>query len=288
MSYGYLNGKEKPGGVFGEISGNVVYGSQSINGQARGWGFELGNLRPTANGGGTVVKNNIFSGYNGVGTGVLWPAIHVTFGSNTVNPTEAVGVNDLTIQNNIISGWTKGLYINPGFAVGGNTRYALNNLSVLNNEFQTIYASPMIEHGPNYSSAEETWRGNRYNYSNNAASSTPFFATKATTYSLTQWQGLAEPTATNAKITYPNANVSPASFNGSIGGTSSTDAYLTQSRRQSSLFYRPNYSPTAAVNYMKAGFSGQRTDTQRPLPASTARTSMPAVPRPIRLRSMDR
>ena len=123
MSYGYVNGAEKAGGVSGEISGNVIYGSRDISGSPRGWGLEIGNTRPVANGGGTVVKNNIYAGYAANGQ----PAIQLSLGTNVVNPEQGVGINDLTLQNNIVYGWTQGISINGALSRRITGRNALNN-----------------------------------------------------------------------------------------------------------------------------------------------------------------
>ncbi|MDB5297606.1 MAG: conserved repeat domain protein [Phycisphaerales bacterium] len=263
MSYGLVNGIETLGGVYGEVSGNVVYGARDINGQQRGWGIELGNLRPIGSqygGGGTVVKNNIFSSY----TDANFPAIQLSYGSVDQNYKDnGVGINDLTVQNNIVYGWSRGLILASGFSPGGTTRFALNNLKVLNNEFESISGNPVVQHGTSYSAAEELWSGNKYNLKS-GATGTNTFLVKGANVSLSAWQLLAEPTASSAAVAYPDPTRSPATYNASIGGSGSIDAYLAQARRQSSKNWRTQYATAAAVAYIQAGFSGQRSDTQPP------------------------
>jgi hypothetical protein len=264
MSYGFEHEHERPGGVFGEVSGNIVYGGRDISGAARGWGLEIGNLTPKANGGGTVVKNNIYAGYANDGQ----PAIQVSIPINVTNPQTAVGVNDLTVQNNIVYGWTKGVYINPGFAMGGTGRFAYNNVSFLNNEFQQVNTTPIVSHGPSYTPSVETWRGNRYSIQGSASGSTPYFQTKIngtlTNQTLAQWQSTVEPTASTPSISYPDPQRSPASYNATKGGAATPEAFMNEARQLSSRFYRTAYTAAAVNDYMKAGFAGQRVDSLPP------------------------
>lgn len=266
MSYGYVNGQEKPGGVSGEISGNVIYGGRDISGQPRGWGLEIGNTRPAASGGGTVVKNNIYTSYAADGQ----PAIQLTFGTNTTNPEQGVGINDLTIQDNTVFGWTRGLYLNPGFSMGVNGRHSFNNVNILNNEFQQVNATPVVQHGPNFNAAVETWRGNRYDIIGTASGSTPFFTIKGLNKTLGDWQGQVEPTASIPQISYPNPNLSPGSYNAALGGTATVDGFLAEARKSSQVFYRSQYTAVAVENYIKAGFGGQRIDAFPPSAVLTA------------------
>jgi hypothetical protein len=264
MSFGYENGHEKPGGVFGEISGNIIYGARDISGQDRGWGLEIGNLTPKANGGGTVVKNNIYAGYTIDGQ----PAIQLSTGSNTVNPETAVGINDLTIQNNIVYGWTRGVYINPGFNLGGTGRWGFKNVQWLNNEFQQVNATPIINHGPNLKAGVETWNGNRYDIQGADNANTQYYLVKGSSLTLAQWQAQVEPTAissmTGGPITYPDPTRSPASYNATKGGAATTDDFMSEARKLSSRFYRTAYTAAAVNDYMKAGFAGQRNDAFAP------------------------
>ncbi len=260
MSYGYANGEETPGGVYGMISGNVIYGSRDISGQAHGWGLEIGNLRPAAKGGGTMVENNIYYSYAANGQ----PALQLSVGANSFNPATAVGINDLTLQDNIVYGWTQGVYINPALANGGTGRYALDDVSFLNNDFQQVAATPIVEHGTAYDAAVETWRGNRYSITGTATSSTPYFQLQNNSMTLAQWQKMVEPTAATPHVAYPDPNSTPATYDGSLGGPGTLADFIAQATQLSSQFYRPQYTATLAGNYIKTGFAGERLVTQPP------------------------
>ena len=65
---------------------------------------------------------------------------------NVVNPEQGVGINDLTLQNNIVYGWTQGISVNGSLQDGITGRNALNNVQVLNNDFQQATVTPVVVH----------------------------------------------------------------------------------------------------------------------------------------------
>ena len=208
MSYGYVNGEAKAGGVYGEVAGNVIVGSRDINAaNPRGWGLEIANLRPAANGGGTVVRDNVYTTYAGSGQ----PAIQISVGSNAVNPSQEVGINDLTIQNNVVYGWTKGITTNAGLVDGATGRNGVNNLVVRNNDFQQTALTPVVEHNNAYSATGESWSNNRYNsVKPDVSGSGGYFKLGGGYVTLPGWKSGIEPTAANVKVTYPDPRGRPA------------------------------------------------------------------------------
>src|SRR5205814_466577 len=144
--------------------------------------------------------------------------------TNVDNPEQGVGINDLTLQNNVVWGWTKGLTINAGMVDGATSRNGINGLLVANNDFQNAAATPVLEHGNFYVPGYETWRNNRYNSTKADSSSTPYFRLRSSMLSLPDWQAQVEPTAADVRITYPEPSRSPASYNGTVGGSASLDA----------------------------------------------------------------
>ncbi len=266
MSYGYTNAPEKPGGVHGEISGNVIYGSRDISGALRGWGLEICNTRSIANGGGTVVKNNIYEAYGQNGQ----PAIQVTIGSNTTNPDTAVGVNDLTITQNIVYGWTKGITVNAALKDGGTGRTGIHNLQVIGNDFQLSGQTPVVEHPGPVIAPFETWANNRYNALASDISGTGYFRYNNLITTLASWKSQVEPTAQDALVGYPNASASPGTYDAMLGGTGTPDDLIAQARQESSTFWRPQYLAKVITTYVSAGFSGQHIISTAPTAALTA------------------
>src|SRR5439155_26872653 len=94
LSFVLVNGSAvMPGGVQGRISGNVLIGSRDISGSARGWAMEIANTKA---GGGTIISNNIIAHdtQQTPNTAAIW----LSYGSDVTNVSEAVGINDLTIE----------------------------------------------------------------------------------------------------------------------------------------------------------------------------------------------
>ena len=261
MSYGLVNGEVKAGGVTGEVAGNTIVGSRNIDANnPRGWGLEIGNTKSVANGGGVVVKNNVYTTYAGSGQ----PAIQVTVGSNAVNPTQEVGINDLTIQNNVVYGWTKGITTNGGLVDGATGRTGVNGLIVRNNDFQQTLLTPVVEHNNSYSASGESWSNNRYNSVKTDTGSQQYFKLGSTYTYLSGWKSGIEPTATEVKVSYPDPSRTAATYDKSLGGTGTDDSFMAQERRQSSTFWRSQYSASAVTDYVKAGFLGARIDSGAP------------------------
>ena len=125
LDYGLVGGSPvTPGGVSGVVNGNVFLGTRDIDGPKRGIGMEVANTKPGVQ---TVVSNNIFSTDTDIGTGGDrslagtdgFPAIMLVYGSDLTNPDQAVGINDLTVQGNIVYKWTAGLSVQDGMQPGG-------------------------------------------------------------------------------------------------------------------------------------------------------------------------
>ena len=70
--------------------------------------------------------------------GANWPmqtpntaAIWLSYGSDVTNVSEAVGINDLTIEKNIVYDWYSALGLNAGLVPGGVGATALNGLAYM-------------------------------------------------------------------------------------------------------------------------------------------------------------
>ena len=103
-----------PGGVSGVVNGNVFLGTRDIAGAGRGNGMEIGNTRPNIP---TVVSNNIFADANPA-AGKDYAMVLSYAGDSSTNGELAAGLNDLTVQGNIVYKWTKGLRFDAQFAAG--------------------------------------------------------------------------------------------------------------------------------------------------------------------------
>jgi hypothetical protein len=247
LSFGMVNGAElKAGGVTGTVDGNVFLDSHDINGVSRGWGVEINNTQAGANVG---IRDNIFA-HDTRGTGA---AIRLDVGAGVSNAAEGVGINDLTVEDNVVYKWHQGLYTNNGFVNGGTGLTGYNNVTVRNNDFQQMAATKMARHGHAVSTAEDHWSGNRYADSN--LSTSEWFDIGGTRTPLETWRSKMEPTAQNAAGAYADPNRTISTYNASLGGEASLAGYLREARKQRQGNFRPAYTSAAAINYVRRGFA---------------------------------
>ncbi|HSV13481.1 MAG TPA: hypothetical protein VLI90_04435, partial [Tepidisphaeraceae bacterium] len=182
VSFGNADGANSTaGGVTGEITGNIVLGDKG--GVSYGEGIEVGNTKPGAN---VPVQNNIIVG-DTIHTAA---AITLTMATNTLNPSQAVGLNDVTLQNNIEYGWYRGMMIDGRFSPGGSGLYALNNLNIRNNDFIGS-TNRLIRQDGRFVREQEHWAGNRYYTS--ALSQSSWFLLISNVLSFKQWKSAFDP-----------------------------------------------------------------------------------------------
>jgi hypothetical protein len=258
MSFGLVNGGDnaKIGGVEGIISNNVYLESKNIGTSIRGYALEITNTKP---GGTTAFRNNIIAH---VTSGAASDAIQIGYGQ-PLDPNSAIGVNDLSIVGNTIYEWPP-VYISPNLVPGGTGYTALKNLSFTNNDFQYLTSQypndPIIFHGPAFSSANESFAGNRYMSSLSKAS---WFSVASAPTSWDTWHTTVDTTGADIQASYPDSNRSVGSYNASLGGTASSDAFLAKAKTLSKYNWDDRYTAHAVNDYIRAGFGigGSSTST---------------------------
>jgi len=227
MSFGLVNGATTTaGGVSGSITGNVFMGSGSV-GTTPGIGLELGNLKPGA---GVVVANNVFAN----GTDDSRGAIALTYGAGVPNNSQAVGINDLTIQNNSIYNWHGGVRIDAGLVPGGKGATALNRVKIINNTFQQMTGS-ILSVGGAMVSSQETWSGNIFS----------------------GWINI------NGKSTFSSSSILPSfdnptrtvsTYNATLGMTASLTGFLSCEFQQCQGSWKQAFDAQSVINYLLVGF----------------------------------
>jgi hypothetical protein len=220
LSFGLVNGSPvTPGGVTGRVVNNVFMGTRNIGTSIRGTAIEVGNVRR----GGTTISGNVIA--NGTATTKL-PAIQLAWGSGNENAYQAVGINDLTMANNVVYRWSVGLWVvygqNPG---GGQT--ALNNLKVLNNHFQEIQQAGAISPG----STAGTYAGNMYT-------------------TVLQNRAAKNVGASRVRVNYADPSRTPGRL---VGGSNQT--FVSLARGQSRTNWKSNLKASNVVGFVKGGFS---------------------------------
>jgi SdrD B-like domain len=257
VSYGDANGADSTvGGVSGSLIGNVVVGDKALNGLGFGEGFDIGNTKP----GGTLVANNIFT----QDSQHAKPAIDLTMAAGTSNPTVCVGENDVTVENNITNGWWIGLETDSAFVPGGTGLYALNDLTVQNNDFMNA-TEQEVRHAGLYDPTQETFSGDRYYTANLPQSS--WMQMGNNTISIGQWTTGYEPTATTlSSLPYADPNRSAATYDTTLGGPGTLADFLARAESVTYTNYQPQYMAQAVMSYVQKGFT---LDTTPPTAVAT-------------------
>lgn len=266
MSFGHVNGSPaKAGGVFGAIDGNVFLESRDINGSKRGWAIEIGNTKA---GGNTAIRNNVIAS----DTQSASAAIRFDVGSGVTNASETVGINDVTVEKNIVYRWFRSIGTHDAFVNGGTGQYAYNDVIVRNNDFQMALDSKHITHTHAFSAADSQWSGNRYS---DDSSTSGWFQLQYATTSLDSWRSKVEPTAINEQAKYVDPTRSIDSYMASLGGPASMDSFLEAARGQSVSSWRQVLTASDAVAYVRGGFADSATvPTPEPVLDTTAPTAV--------------
>ena len=234
-----------PGGVEGRVSHNVFLDSRDINGNPRGYGIEVGNTKPDA---GTVVEDNIFA-HDGQRN---FPAIKLSMGNSPSNLSDAVGLNDLTVRDNIVYDWYQGLSTDSEYVPGASGFKALNDLTIEDNDFQNVISTRLLIHGNPYEQLEEEFDDNHYW---DDSPSSGWFSLRTVTKSFDEWQDDLEPNANRTQRKYHDPNRTVGTYYRSLGGDATSTAFLAEARRQSRQNWRPAYTADGVNDYIREGFT---------------------------------
>jgi hypothetical protein len=274
MTFGVVKGATvTAGGVSGVINGNVFLGTRDIAGEKRGKGLEVGNTRPNIP---TVVSNNIFAHANAE-YGSDYAMLLSYAGDGSPNGELAAGLNDVTVQGNIVYRWSKGLRFDGAFVPGGTGRFALNRVTIRGNDFQQLTAGRMVAHMAPLDPAQEKWLGNRYDGDASDASAVDL-AGKA--IALGRWIASHEPTSSAARAAYADGERTADSYSALTTGTASRAALLAELRANSSQSWRPQFTAAGVIDYVRGGFAeeGAAARDWRAPTAPIATATAPATP----------
>ena len=234
----------KPGGVYGAVRDNVFLDSRDINGAGRGYAVEFGNTTPGA---GTIMERNILAHDSQRN----FPAIKLSMGDEPDNLSDAVGLNDLTVRNNIVYNWYQGLSTDSAYVPGGAGFKALNGLTVEDNDFQQTISPRLVAHGNPYDDDHETWDDNHYW---DESPSSGWFSVGTATRSFDQWQDSLEPDANRTQRKYVDPTRTVATYNRSLGGDASDAAFLQAARQMSRANWDTAYTADGVNDYIRDGF----------------------------------
>jgi len=232
------------GGVVARVAGNLFLGGRDINGLPRGYGMEIGNTKPGA---GSVIEDNIFA-HDTEGN---FAAMRLSHGSAPGNLSEAVGLNDLTIRQNIVYDWWYALDSDDDYVPGGAGFKSLNDLEVYDNDFQQMISPQIVKHDYALDDDAEVW--DRNNYWDESPAST-WFRIGADLVSFEQWQDALEGGADRTQRKYLDPNRTVETYSRSIGGEATAGAFLGEARLQSRNDWDPRFTARAVIDYVREGF----------------------------------
>ncbi|MDB5300381.1 MAG: hypothetical protein JWO87_2044, partial [Phycisphaerales bacterium] len=246
LSFGLVNGSTThPGGVSGEVLGNVFLKSRALAPTSPGGiGAQFGNLKP---GGGTEVANNIFEDDTQGGS----PAIQFQPGNAVANPAQEVGLNTLTVEQNVVYNWGFGLSLSNQYQPGVTGSNNLSAVVIRNNDFQNNLTGRIVSHGDVYDPRFEIWSGNRYSAS---AAQSGWFTLQGVAMSYAAWLARIEPTAQAATVQYADPTRTLETYMASLGLMASEDSYLAGVRALSKTNWDARYFPSSVVSYIHGGF----------------------------------
>ncbi len=237
-AFGAADGADSTvGGVSGNLIGNVIVGDQALNGTAFGQGFVIANTAPGA---GVVVEDNVFT----QDSQNAKPAITLTMATDTTNPAKCVGINDLTIENNVINGWRWGIQLDGRFVPGATGLYALNGLTISHNDFVNGTVSLVRQDGA-FAASAESWSGDRY-IDTLGLNENDWVLLQSKDFAFSSWS-TAYDVGAQALFTLPYSDPSrsAATYDTTQGGPGQLSIYN----------YRPAYMAQAAITYIDAGFN---------------------------------
>ncbi len=247
-SYGLVNGAlTHPYGVTGSVTGNVFIGGANIGATQGGSGLQLANTSTA----GVTVANNIFT--HSVANSPA--AITLTFGQGQSNSYQSVGINNLTIRNNVVYNYNRAVQVDSGFTPGGSSLTSINNVNIYSNEFKNI-GTPVISHDDRISS-QEHWGSNYFD-----------------SVGAPRVGGVLQAAEPRTTLSFASPDRTIESYSAAIGASASVSSFLYWARLQAHQNWNPNLDASAAVAYFQKGFGiSAQAPAATPAPVSSSGSS---------------
>lgn len=227
-----------PAGVTATVRGNVIVDGKDIDAaNPRGWGMWFGNI---ASG---VVSLNVIAN-NTLGS---QPRMITLDGQFVGDSGPTIGVHDLALTKNILFNWGGGVLVQ-----GSSTQ--ITEIDLVDNDLQeTSWSSTLIEHPVGSSTATVQSSGNQF-----FAKLAPFTAwteVELVPYPLDYWFELVgDGTSVIEQVAYDDPQRSLSSYNATLGGAESFEAFMAEARLQSKTNWRPEYTAAMVNRYIRKGF----------------------------------
>lgn len=228
LSFGLVRGTKDPlpGGVTGEVSGNVILEGNDISADLRrGFGMEIANIKSAA------VFDNIIA--NNASTSKYGYAIQF-------DTDQDAGIYNLVVENNIIHNWASGLYFGD---------FKFENMAFQGN----VIAGPSLDvfllKAPGGLSSGVTFANNTW-----ATETSKWFEIDGAQVSFSQWKSTREPSAKQEKVAFVDPSRSLGSYSKSLGKEETFEGFIAETRHQKRGNFRDQYTAQAAIDYIRKGF----------------------------------
>jgi hypothetical protein len=228
MSFGLVRGDKDPlpGGVVGEVSGNVILEGNDISSTLkRGYGMEIANIKSATVSDNIIAHNKSASKYG----------YAIQFDSD-----QDAGIYNLVVENNIIHNWASGLHF-------GSFKY--DNVSFEHNVMAAPALDVFLLKAPGGLSGEVEFANNTW-----FTPSSKWFENGGSSVSFNQWKSTREPSAKQAKGAFKDPNRSLGSYSKLLGKAATFEDFIAETRHQKRGNFRTTYTAQAAIDYIRAGF----------------------------------
>ena len=230
-------------GVSGTIRNNVILdGGDLQSGSPRGWGLILGN---TVN---TPVDHNVVA-HNVTGSSPN-PWV-LNFDNGHGNP---AGLQNVLFDHNVVYDWGS---IGRGAQIASYQSNTMLNITFRSNDIQdnvdATYLMVLNSSTPNLAAQIHSSNNRWYRW---ASGGSPLFQLAGANLSFQAlMSALGDSTSVYTLVnSYPDPNRTIATYNASLGGGASLDAFMTQAGGQSRANWRPEYTAFSVNAYVRAGF----------------------------------
>lgn len=232
FSYGLVLGDSPPkaGGVTGEVAGNVILAGTDIEPEdlPRAFGIELGNIKKAS------VHDNF----------ILHDKSAKPYGTAISLNDNGIGLNDLTIENNVIYDWRGNISIASGAD--------FMNVLIKGNQVQSPDDMTLLVSASGGFPTEIRWENNTWFTANPV---NKWFSGSGKTHDYAGFAAAAPETGGAAKeLTYAAPDRTIAKFHESIGKTADFYVFMAEARKQQRKRYLYEYTSAAPIAFLTSGF----------------------------------